>query len=235
MLALGWVLAKSWVRFRQEGELPRRGPAVLAPNHTSFLDPPLTFLALRRRPRTLITERVHRMFPAFYRFARTIPVRRSGINRQALALARQALEEGELLGIFPEGTVDPEGRLRYPQPGIGAIVETTDAPVYPMAFFGTFHSQPRGRKLPRPGRVILRVGRPLRMSELDCPPGTPRRERQRLFSEQVIGAIAQLLGVEAPKPAKPFIPVFGAGGRWADWPPREAASFFHKKTISPQT
>src|SRR5687767_10161507 len=94
-----------WFRLRAEGPPPPAGACVLAANHASFLDPIVLGAVVRRRIVFMMTEVVWRSrgLGWFYRWNRAIPLSARGGNREALRAARDVLQQGRMLGIFPEG------------------------------------------------------------------------------------------------------------------------------------
>ncbi len=154
--------------------VPREGPAILAWNHLSFSDHffgplPLprkvTFLAKAeyftgRGPKGLVSK-------AFFHGVGQIPVDRSGgeASERALATGLRVLRDGRLLGIYPEGTRTPDGRLYRGKTGVARLALESGAPVIPCAMIGTFELQPPGHVVPRlrirPG---VKFGRPLDFS-----------------------------------------------------------------------
>jgi 1-acyl-sn-glycerol-3-phosphate acyltransferase len=100
----------------------------------------------------------------FFKAANVIPVRRESTSgaEAALQAGVQALREGRLVGIFPEGTRSPDGRLYRGKTGVARMALEARVPVIPVAILGTFEAMPYDRKVPKPGRVEVRFGEPLR-------------------------------------------------------------------------
>jgi len=147
--------------------VPTDGPAILAANHQSFLDDLLLPLVVPRRKVVFLAKAEYFdkwYLRWFFKGANVIPVRRqqrSGAEA-ALQAGVQALQEGKLVGIFPEGTRSPDGRLYRGKTGVARMALEARAPIIPVAISGTFEAMPYHRKMPRPGRVEIRFGRPLR-------------------------------------------------------------------------
>ncbi len=158
--------------------LPPDGSYVLVANHTSHLDT-LGLLS------TLPLKRLHRAFPAaaadyFFTSVPRIAVAAVIVNalpfdrevhfRQSLALCRALLaNQGNILIIFPEGTRSITGAIDPFKPGVGLLLAGTDVPVLPCYIDGAFEAWPKGRLLPRPGRLRLVIGAPRNYAAL--PPG----------------------------------------------------------------
>jgi 1-acyl-sn-glycerol-3-phosphate acyltransferase len=130
----------------------------------------------------------------FYRFWETIPVRDSGEGSLtgAIKLSLSAIREGKVLAIFPEGRISLDGSLGKGQPGIGAIMMKSGAPVVPVAIQGAFGVLPRHAKFPRPGRVRIVFGDPI---ALPASANTDRRETVAAFTRIVMAKIAELSAV----------------------------------------
>jgi 1-acyl-sn-glycerol-3-phosphate acyltransferase len=183
MTVFYWVLkAVLWpflrVVFRPWSEgtenVPREGPAILASNHLSFSD---HFFAPLPLPRKVVFLAKSEYFTgrglkglaskAFFSSLGQIPVDRAGgeAGERALRTGLRVLAEGELLGIYPEGTRTPDGRLYRGKTGVARLVLEARVPVVPTAMIGGFEFQPAGKITPRlrirPG---VRFGKPLDFS-----------------------------------------------------------------------
>ncbi len=154
--------------------VPREGPAILASNHLSFADHFFGPLPLPRKVTFLakaeyFTGRGLKGLAsrAFFHGVGQIPVDRAGgkASERALATGLRVLAAGELLGIYPEGTRTPDGRLYRGKTGVARLALESGAPVIPTAMVGTFEFMPPGRLWPRlrirPG---VRFGKPLDFS-----------------------------------------------------------------------
>jgi 1-acyl-sn-glycerol-3-phosphate acyltransferase len=154
--------------------VPREGPAILASNHLSFSDHFFGPLPLPRKVTFLAkveyftgTGLKGLVSKAFFRGMGQIPVDRAGgqASEWALNTGLRVLREGKLLGIYPEGTRTPDGRLYRGKTGIARLALESGAPVVPCAMVGTFQLMPPGKVLPnlrfRPG---VKFGRPLDFS-----------------------------------------------------------------------
>ncbi|TKA06541.1 lysophospholipid acyltransferase family protein [Actinacidiphila oryziradicis] len=153
--------------------IPAEGAAIVAGNHLSFSDHFLMPAILPRRITFLAKQEYFtgpglrgRLIAAFFRSAGQIPVDRSGgsAGQAAIREGLGVLSRGELLGIYPEGTRSPDGRLYKGRVGVAVMALKAQVPVIPCAMVGTFEIQPPGRRLPRIGRVTIRFGEPLEFS-----------------------------------------------------------------------
>jgi 1-acyl-sn-glycerol-3-phosphate acyltransferase len=166
------LVFRPWSRGRQNA--PRRGPVFLASNHLSFADHFFGPLPLRRKvtfyaKSEYFTGRGLKGFVsrAFFSGVGQIPLDRAGGEASERALRRglQVLAAGKVLGIYPEGTRSPDGRLYKGRTGVARIALEARVPVVPCAMIGTFEFLPRGSFHPnwriRPGVVF---GAPLDFS-----------------------------------------------------------------------
>lgn len=197
-MSFGAVL-RAWFRLRVEGQLPPRGPCVLAANHTSFVDPLVLGAVVRSRIVYLMTEVVWRSrgFGWFYRWNRAIPIRTRGGNRDALRAARDVLQQGRVLGIFPEGGLSRDGLPMLGSPGAVSLVLQERVPIVPVGILGAHAAMPPGAAWPRPRRITIRFGAPLLASDLDALGGGDRRQRLQLATTAIMRRIAALTGNEA--------------------------------------
>jgi len=163
--------------------LPRSGPLLLASNHRSFLDPFLIGTMVRRpvyymAKRELFQPRwqawVLNALGAF-------PVDRGAGDGDAMAAAKEILERGDCVVVFPEGTRVRRGPLGRPHRGIGRLALETGAPVAPVAVIGT-DAVRRGWRI-RPRKVRVRAGRPLLFPTVErCSPSLAASVTQRVWA-----------------------------------------------------
>ncbi len=178
--ALGPVIGACW-RLGIAGEvesIPRTGGFLVAPNHSSVLDPWMIGMRFPRTVRWLITYRWYvrsRTAHFLFRSLGTVPVR-PGDPAGTIDAVVEALEGGDGVGVFPEGGLSVSGRIRRFRSGIARMAARSGAPVIPVGVRGAFESLPSHRRLPRFRRVTIVVGAPMRFpgSPLDADP--PRGE-----------------------------------------------------------
>ena len=162
------LLFRPWV----EGEenIPPEGAAIFASNHLSFSDSIFLPLVLPRRITFLAKADYFngrgvkgRATAAFFKGAGQLPVDRSGggAGDAALNSGLKVLRRGELLGIYPEGTRSPDGRLYRGRVGVARMALEAACPVVPVAMIGTDKAQPTGKKVPKIMRIGVRIGKPL--------------------------------------------------------------------------
>jgi 1-acyl-sn-glycerol-3-phosphate acyltransferase len=161
------VFFAGWrVKVTGRHNVPSKGPVILAPNHTSFCDSFFLPLVLRRRVTFVAKAEYFDSWKTawFFRAAGQIPMRREGgsASERALAAARDVLEDGGVLGIYPEGTRSPDGRLYRGHTGVARLALQCGAPVIPVGITGTTDVQPIGSNMMRPFKKVgVQFGEPL--------------------------------------------------------------------------
>ncbi|HHW14643.1 MAG TPA: 1-acyl-sn-glycerol-3-phosphate acyltransferase [Firmicutes bacterium] len=186
------LLAGVFLRWEIEGaeNLPSEGPVLLAINHLSAFDPLLGGSAVNRKVHFMAKEELFRspLLAALLRRLGAFPVRRGESDRQALRQALRLLEQGEVVGIFPEGTRSPDGRLQQAQTGLAFLAQRARAAVVPMAILGS-----RGllSGFLRPGKVRIVIGQ--RVYAPEGGEDDSAHERHRRFADEVMGRINALL------------------------------------------
>ncbi|MFB9377703.1 lysophospholipid acyltransferase family protein [Kineococcus gynurae] len=195
------LVLRPWVRGLDH--VPARGPAILASNHLSIIDAVVLPVVVPRRitfiaKAEFFTGRgVKGRFSAmFFRGIGQLPVDRTGgrAAEAALAGALAVLEDGELFGIYPEGTRSPDGRLYRGRTGVARIALRSGVPVLPVAMVGTEKVIPKHRVLPRIRRVGVVVGAPLDFSDRSAQ--ADDETVVRAVTEEVMAAIRSLSGQE---------------------------------------
>ena len=190
-LAIGLLRLLCRLEGRGREHVPRRGALLLVANHSSFLDPPLVG-AMAPRPLSFLAKEELFRIPLFGRLIHALnarPVRRDGGDAKALRTALRLLEQGHALLVFPEGTRGDEGVLRTPKAGAGMLAVLSGVPVVPAYVRGSGGVWPRGRSLPRPGKVVVTFGEPM---TFERSVGVDRKEQYEGASRAMMGAIARL-------------------------------------------
>ena len=169
---VAWMLSHCVYRFKVTGDahIPITGPAILACNHVSFVD---AVLLMAASPRPIVFLMDHRIFQVpvlgwLFRLAKAIPIAPRAEDpvayEAAFAAAAKVLQEGDLLGIFPEGGLTKDGTLQEFKGGIMKILEAAPVPVVPMALtnlWGSYFSRVEGgTAMAKPFRrgLLNRVG-----------------------------------------------------------------------------
>jgi len=150
--------------------VPASGPLIVASNHLSFSDSIFMPLVVPRKV-TFLAKSEYFTSPgpkglikklAFIALGQ-VPVDRSGGRRSEAALITglKVLAEGKCLGIYPEGTRSPDGRLYKGRTGIARLAIESGAPIIPVAMFNTEKIQPTGTVMPKVMRVEMIFGEPM--------------------------------------------------------------------------
>jgi 1-acyl-sn-glycerol-3-phosphate acyltransferase len=186
MRFLAWLLIHTFYRVDKEGleHVPDEGPCILVCNHVSYVDAVVIAACVRRPIRFVMDHRIFRLplLSFLFRTMRTIPIASAkedaAMKTRAFAEAADALRAGEIVGIFPEGSLTASGELNAFRPGVQQMLATTPVPVVPMALrglWGSFFSRSfEGKAMRRLrgvySRIALAVGAPLPPHEV-----TPER------------------------------------------------------------
>ena len=119
--------------------VPGQGPLLIVANHLNLADPPILGAAISRRAMFMAKEELfHARLPGYFvRNFGAFPVRRGGMNRQALKLAGQHLAQGMALIMFPEGRRSKDIRLQPAFPGSALVASHIGAPILPVGIIGT--------------------------------------------------------------------------------------------------
>jgi 1-acyl-sn-glycerol-3-phosphate acyltransferase len=183
--------------------VPATGPAIVASNHLSFSDSLFMPLVVPRRVTFLaksdyFTGRGIKgwLTRVFFRGIGQVPIDRSGgkASEAAIRAALKILGRGDLLGIYPEGTRSPDGRLYRGKTGVARMALESHVPVIPVAMIDTEKMQPPGRLIPRIMRPGLRFGRPLDFSRYEGMEDD--RYVLRSVTDEIMYALMDLSGQE---------------------------------------
>jgi 1-acyl-sn-glycerol-3-phosphate acyltransferase len=158
--------------------VPDTGGAILASNHLSFSDSFFLPLVVKRRITFLAKADYFtgggikgKATASFFKGVGQVPVDRTGGNASMAALNTgiRILKSGELLGLYPEGTRSPDGRLYRGKTGVARMALEAGVPVLPTAMIGTDIIQPTGQKIPNRGKGVIgiRIGKPLDFSRYE--------------------------------------------------------------------
>lgn len=173
--------------------IPWRGPVILAANHCSYLDPPIMSMVspcrvVRFMARdTLFSNPVARWF--FPRIG-LIALDRTRGDLAALRTAVSLLKNGEVIGLFPEGTRSPDGTIQEAKGGVGFLMAKSRATIVPIRIFGTYDAFPRGSKTFHPARISARIGTPISPDELQA--AIPEKGAYAAAANFVMSRIATL-------------------------------------------
>lgn len=183
--------------------IPDEGAVILASNHLAVMDSFYLPLVVRRRITFLAKSEyftgtgVKGWFTRwFYTAVGQVPIDRTDADaaQAALNTAERILKAGKLLGIYPEGTRSPDGRLYKGKTGLARLALHTGVPVIPVAMIGTNVVNPPGTKRLRFGRVTVRFGKPMDFSRFDGM--ADNRFIERAVTDEVIYELMGLSGQE---------------------------------------
>lgn len=185
--------------------VPRDGAAIIASNHLSFSDHFFGPLPLRRQVIFLAKSEYFTgkglkgfISRAFFSALGQVPIDRSGgaASERAMQTGLRVLAEGHLLGIYPEGTRSPDGRLYKGKTGVARLALDAQVPVIPCAMINTFEFMPSGQTKPnfrvRPG---VRYGEPLDFSRFYGMGSDARTLRE--VTDEIMGVIEKLSGQQS--------------------------------------
>jgi len=210
----GWLgfrlLFHSYLRARMFNveRVPSSGPAILASNHESFLDPPLIGSALHREINYLARENLFDLpgMGWLLRSWQCVPVDREGGGARGLKAILDRLLAGGVIILFPEGTRTRDGNLQPARSGIGLTVIKSTAPVVPVRVFGTFQAYGRHLRFPRPGRLAVKFGQPLLFEELRAEAKVCSKTRLKQIYQQVADEIMTAISRLGPYQDKDRFP-----------------------------
>ena len=172
--------------------IPRRGPYIMIGNHINFLEAPVVAPHIDNPMFTAMAKKESWNNPLFHFLFDQwgiIPLDREGLDREAFARSVEALNQGKILAISPEGTRSKTGRLLQGKPGVTALAVRSQAPMLPVAFYGYEDFWANLKRLRRTD-FHVKVGRPFRLS-LE---GTAlSREVRQALTDEMMYKLAELL------------------------------------------
>jgi 1-acyl-sn-glycerol-3-phosphate acyltransferase len=191
------AIFRPWIVGRRN--IPAEGGAILASNHLSFIDSVMLPLMIDRRVAFLaksdyFTGRGLKGWATrmFFKGTGQLPIDRSGgkASEASLNTGLQVLGEGELLGIYPEGTRSPDGKLYRGRTGIARMALEAHVPVVPVVMVDTDTMMPIGQRLPNVVRVGVVIGEPLDFSRFSGMEGD--RYILRSITDEIMVALQRL-------------------------------------------
>jgi 1-acyl-sn-glycerol-3-phosphate acyltransferase len=195
------LVYRPWVEGLEH--IPAEGAAIVASNHLSFSDSLFMPLVAPRRVTFLAKSDYFTgsgvkgwLTRVFFRGVGQVPVDRSGgkASEAALRAGLKVLRRGDLLGIYPEGTRSPDGRLYRGKTGVARMALEAKVPVIPVAMIDTDKMQPPGRLIPKVMRHGMRFGKPMDFSRYD---GMEEdRYVLRSVTDEIVYALMELSGQE---------------------------------------
>ncbi|AHC26317.1 MULTISPECIES: lysophospholipid acyltransferase family protein [Mycobacteriaceae] len=183
--------------------VPDSGAVILASNHLAVADSFYLPLVVKRRITFLAkaeyftgTGLKGKLTKFFYSSTGQVPIDRTDADsaQAALTTAQRILGEGKLLGMYPEGTRSPDGRLYKGKTGLARVALESGIPVIPVAMVGTDVVNPPGSKMWHFGRVEIRFGKPMDFSRFEGLAGN--RFIERAVIDEVMYELMRLGGQE---------------------------------------
>jgi 1-acyl-sn-glycerol-3-phosphate acyltransferase len=193
--------------------VPHEGPVILAANHVSFADEFFTPLTARRqvvyfaKAEYFTTPGIKgRAMAAFFNGMRHVPVARTDPRAAAasIEIGVEVLGRGAALGIFPEGTRSPDGRLYKFRTGVARLALRTGAPVVPVGLIGTREVQPPGSRMWHRSPVAVHYGVPMRFADRAADERSSRALRE--ITDSIRVAVASMTAQE-------YVPVYASSAR----------------------
>ncbi|MGX9671632.1 lysophospholipid acyltransferase family protein [Mycobacterium sp. HM-7] len=201
--------------------VPDQGPVLLASNHLAVVDSFYLPLVLRRRIFFLAKAEYFtgtgikgKLIKFFYSSTGQVPIDRTNADSaaDALAAAAKILDQGKLLGMYPEGTRSPDGKLYKGKTGLARIALETGIPVIPVAMINTDVVNPPGSKMWHRARVEVKFGKPMDFRRFEGLAGN--RFIERAVIDEVMYELMRLSGQE-------YVDLYAADVKEGKTPPAE--------------
>lgn len=175
--------------------IPKNGPVIVASNHQSYFDFLCFTSVCPRKIHYLAAEKFYKsaMWRPIMNLTGQIKVEReSHDKKQVYEAVYSALNQGMMIGIFPEGTRSPDGEIQKPFTGVAKFALTARVPVLPVGIAGTYEIMSRHDKRPNfKARAKIKIGEPMYFSEFY---NNPNEESYRQVTDAVMQKIAGLAG-----------------------------------------
>lgn len=154
------------LRVHGRENVPRSGPLIIAPNHASYLDPPLVGCAMPRVVSFMAKEELfnHAGFAWLIRSLGAFPIRRGAGDLESIRVALEILKDERALLVFPEGTRNHGDQLHPFNRGVEMLARKSGALVLPVGLTGTDRKWGKGKK-PRWGGLKVRFGKPINVKD----------------------------------------------------------------------
>jgi 1-acyl-sn-glycerol-3-phosphate acyltransferase len=179
----------------QLSNVPEQGPLIIACNHINFIEVPLMYTHLQPRKITGFAKAETWDNPAMgflFDLWGAIPIKRGVADSNAFRCALEALKQGKILAIAPEGTRSGNGKLQRGHPGIVMLAHRSDAPIIPMVYYGGERLRDNLKGLKRTD-FHIRVGK---LFKLSFPDGKLERDLRVTMADEIMYQIASLLPQE---------------------------------------
>ncbi len=200
--------------------IPANGAVIIAGNHPSYLDPLLVGLPIKRTIRFMAWDALFKV-PVLGQIIRAVgafPVDiRKGKGESAFREALRVLNEGDALGIFPEGQRSEQAAMGELRTGVARLAIETGAPIVPVTIGGASRAWPKWRLLPKSAKIVVRYHMPIRLGE----PERSARRDDREFHQEIMQRVAASIN----RSLKPAIRGAGSIEKWYTQPPPSIRSY----------
>lgn len=176
--------------------VPVKGPFIVSANHASYMDhmflgkiiipnlnQKLHFLAKKEHFDNFIER-------AWHRYGGAIPVDRESGGKKGLKIAIKSLNEGKIIGIYPEGTRTLTGKIQRARTGVARLALMSKVPVLPVGIMGTFEILPKGKYIPKLKKGTVNIGKPIYFEKYYDEPITKKLLRE--LTTKIMKEIAKL-------------------------------------------
>jgi 1-acyl-sn-glycerol-3-phosphate acyltransferase len=189
-------IIRLWARWQVRGveNVPKEGPLVVVANHMNLIDVPILAVSLGRKATFMAKEELFRsrLQGSIMYALGSFPVHRAQIDLQAIRRAKQVLDDGGVLIMFPEGKRSDDARLQPGKQGSAMIALRTGVPILPVGIIGTENLKGVLSILRRP-RIIVNIGQPFSLPPIDNNGDKSAKEKRAEVTELVMKHIAELL------------------------------------------
>lgn len=142
--------------------IPQKGPFIIVSNHQSIIDP-FVFMSIFPLKINFLAAAYLFKIPVvgvMLRLGKALPINSKKSNLRSLRMTLRILKEGKVIGIFPEGGVSLDGKIKNFKAGWAYLALKAKVPAVPVAISGTGNVLPVGKYLPRKGKIFVNIGRP---------------------------------------------------------------------------
>jgi len=172
--------------------IPKHGGYIIVANHVSNLDPLLIPPTISRYIYMMAKAELRDAFLTrlLLPWTNAVPIRREGVDRNALRVGTRLVKEGHLLLVFAEGTRAEDGQLQKAKPGVSMMAVQAKCPCIPLYIDGTFPLLSRKMLFPRPGKVKIIFGKPFDLPQREK--GVASRDHFEKCGNEIMSQIAAL-------------------------------------------
>jgi 1-acyl-sn-glycerol-3-phosphate acyltransferase len=196
--SIGWPFFRVLFAIEYHGleNVPERGAAIIAGNHPSYLDPAFVALPVRRQVRFMAWDALFKV-PLLGQLIRALgafPVDiRKGKGESAFREALRVLNDGDVLGIFPEGQRSEQGPIGEMRTGVARLAIESGAPIIPVTIGGAYRAWPKWKRMLKPAKIVIRYHEPITISEVDREARGQDKEFHQEVMERIAGSINRSL------------------------------------------